>query len=185
MKRGSAITRRAFTLGGLATIAGCSQPPKKRHGETTTRPSSRNEPGPAVSATDADEIEERLWNESRLGFYGQDREQALQDVNRALAARKQTGTVEEQIWVLSLKLEVLRYERTRESAALAAKTGEDRLRLRRQVLEHHPRELISNLKEQAALYKFKGELLDPSRSTQLLAEAEALAKRTGEHSDGR
>jgi hypothetical protein len=125
----------------------------------------------------AADVEERIWNELSYGLYGEQRDEALRDLDGLIEARRSSGSSADLIWALSLKIAVLRYEHERDGITQSTQVGEERLKLKREVLREHPSELRRALLEQASLYEFEGEPFERPRRRELEKEAAALAKR--------
>jgi hypothetical protein len=126
---------------------------------------------------EADALEQLVWTGLIGGYlYGDDREEALARVEKALALREAAQGPEHSdvIWPLSLKIAVLRMEHEPEVTLEAARVGERRLALRRAALRDSPAELLESLRELVHLYTFEDEILDPARVGALEGEIERL-----------
>jgi len=92
---------------------------------------------------EADALEEAVWARLVRGFlFGDDRRDALARIESALGLREAAQGPEHSdlIWPLSMKIELLRIEHSREATLEAAQVGERRLALRRLALRDAPAE---------------------------------------------
>jgi hypothetical protein len=136
---------------------------------------------------EADALERTVWDGLVSGFlYGDDRQEALDQLERALELREAAQGPEHSdlIWTLSLKIEVLRREHAPEVTLEAAQVGERRLALRRLALTGAPGELLASLRELVRLYTFEDEVLDPARVRSLQGEIERFEVESGEQHGG-
>jgi hypothetical protein len=126
---------------------------------------------------ESEELEAALWDGLVRGFlFGDERQDALARIESALVQREaaQGPLHSDLIWALSLKIEILRLEHSREATREAANVGERRLALRRLALRDAPEELLISLRELSQLYTFEYEALDPARVKALEDEIHRL-----------
>ena len=138
---------------------------------------------------EADDLEKAVWDWLVRGwFFGDERRDALAQVERALGLREAAQRPEHSdlIWPLSLKIELLRTHHSPDATLEAAQVGERRLALQRLALRDVPAELLRSLRELARLYAFENhQVLDPARVKALEAEIERLGAVLGGRPHGR
>ncbi len=168
------LSRRELPLAILTVVVACV--PDASTGRTPQTQQSPRPPERPVK--EAEHIEQEIW-EMLPHLFGEQRVSALAKIDSAIALRRARQGEEHSdlIWPLSIKIELLRHEHSRESQSKAAAVGEARLALRRRALRTVPREVLYSIEELVDLYRFEEEVWNPDRANELRREARMMRER--------
>jgi hypothetical protein len=124
---------------------------------------------------------ERLEREAHIAIGNFHLKEAGTLLNEALAIREtvQGENHPDIIWTLSLMIEALRWDYSRENVWEAALVGERRLALRRVALAGAPDELACSFRELIWLYTFEYTVMDQHRVYELRRELNTLLEAEG------